>query len=198
MTAQQSRSAAVLERTGARGLLERGVGEPVRRLRPLLPRQARGRGHRRHPFHHIGCKLLDGRTCRCADYKQRRRRVPDCVKLTPEAVRSISWLPPTCGYRLIAEGKDLNWWHPLVSGVARHGARGGRLGEEQGGGQRGRRAAGSAAGFHRELAEQSAAGREEGEGVTFSQRERVDARSPSRVRGSGDRRWIAESLRSSK
>jgi uncharacterized cysteine cluster protein YcgN (CxxCxxCC family) len=67
-------------------------------------------------FTSIGCKLLDGRTCQCADYKQRRRRVRDCVKLTPEAVRSIKWLPPTCGYRLIAEGKDLKWWHPLVSG----------------------------------------------------------------------------------
>lgn len=67
-------------------------------------------------FTSIGCKLLDGRSCRCADYRQRRRRVRDCVKLTPEAVRTIPWLPPTCGYRLIAEGKDLKWWHPLVSG----------------------------------------------------------------------------------
>lgn len=67
-------------------------------------------------FTSVGCKLLDGRTCRCADYVRRRRRVRDCVKLTPEAVRAIKWLPPTCAYRLVAEGKDLNWWHPLVSG----------------------------------------------------------------------------------
>jgi uncharacterized cysteine cluster protein YcgN (CxxCxxCC family) len=42
--------------------------------------------------------------------------VPDCVKLTPQNVRTIPWLPPTCAYRLRAEGRDLAWWHPLVSG----------------------------------------------------------------------------------
>lgn len=64
----------------------------------------------------IGCALLDVGTCRCADYANRSRRVPDCVTLTPEAVRSLTWLPPTCAYRLVAEGKDLPHWHPLVSG----------------------------------------------------------------------------------
>jgi uncharacterized cysteine cluster protein YcgN (CxxCxxCC family) len=38
------------------------------------------------------------------------------VRLTPAAVRSLSWLPHTCSYRLLAEGHDLYWWHPLVSG----------------------------------------------------------------------------------
>ena len=42
--------------------------------------------------------------------------MPDCVQLTPEKAATIAWLPPTCAYRLIAEGKDLDWWHPLVSG----------------------------------------------------------------------------------
>jgi uncharacterized cysteine cluster protein YcgN (CxxCxxCC family) len=64
----------------------------------------------------IACKLLDGESCRCRDYKNRRRRVPDCVRLTPESVRTLSWLPPSCAYRLVAEGRDLYWWHPLVSG----------------------------------------------------------------------------------
>ncbi len=67
-------------------------------------------------FTDIGCKLLDAKTCRCTDYKRRRRRVKDCVKLTPEGVRSLTWLPKTCAYRLVAEGRDLYWWHPLVSG----------------------------------------------------------------------------------
>ena len=67
-------------------------------------------------FTDIGCKLLDGASCRCTDYARRRRRVRDCVKLTPDAVRSLSWLPGTCAYRVVAEGRDLAWWHPLVSG----------------------------------------------------------------------------------
>jgi uncharacterized cysteine cluster protein YcgN (CxxCxxCC family) len=67
-------------------------------------------------FTDLGCKLLDGQTCQCLDYRRRQRRVPDCVKLTPEAVRSLSWLPVTCAYRVLAEGGELAWWHPLVSG----------------------------------------------------------------------------------
>jgi uncharacterized protein len=67
-------------------------------------------------FTDVGCRLLDAKNCRCRDYARRRRRVKDCVKLTPAAVRSLSWLPRTCAYRLIAEGQDLAWWHPLVSG----------------------------------------------------------------------------------
>ncbi|MBX9861107.1 MAG: YcgN family cysteine cluster protein [Hyphomicrobium sp.] len=68
-------------------------------------------------FTNVGCKLLDGQTCRCKDYVRRKRYVPDCVKLTPALVRSIKWLPPTCAYRLVADGEDLKWWHPLVSGT---------------------------------------------------------------------------------
>jgi len=69
-------------------------------------------------IHHtdIGCKLFDAEKCACKDYPNRRERVPDCVKLTPKKARSLPWLPPTCAYRLVAEGKDLKWWHPLVSG----------------------------------------------------------------------------------
>jgi len=63
----------------------------------------------------VACTLLDEGTCRCRDYTNRTARVPDCVPLTPEAVRRLTWLPPTCAYRLLAEGKDLRWWHPLVS-----------------------------------------------------------------------------------
>lgn len=64
----------------------------------------------------IGCTLLDGHGCRCRDYRNRSRRVPDCVRLTPEAVREIPWLPPTCAYRLVHEGRDLPAWHPLLTG----------------------------------------------------------------------------------
>lgn len=64
----------------------------------------------------ISCKLLDGATCRCRDYDNRHATVPDCVVLTPEKVLDIRWIPRTCAYRLVAEGKDLHDWHPLVSG----------------------------------------------------------------------------------
>ena len=67
-------------------------------------------------FTDVGCRLLDPQTCRCRNYKNRRRVVNDCVQLTPKNITSIDWLPPTCGYRLVNEGKDLYWWHPLVSG----------------------------------------------------------------------------------
>jgi uncharacterized cysteine cluster protein YcgN (CxxCxxCC family) len=67
-------------------------------------------------FTDVACKLFNSNTCRCADYAHRRRRVHDCIKLTPAKVRTLGWLPPSCAYRLIAEGRDLAWWHPLVSG----------------------------------------------------------------------------------
>ena len=60
--------------------------------------------------------LLDCESCRCSDYEDRLTTVPDCLPLTPQSVREITWLPPTCAYRLVAEGRDLYWWHHLVSG----------------------------------------------------------------------------------
>jgi uncharacterized cysteine cluster protein YcgN (CxxCxxCC family) len=67
-------------------------------------------------FTDVGCKLLDAEGCRCRDYENRQKLVPDCVRLTPENVTEINWLPPTCAYRLVATGRDLYRWHPLVSG----------------------------------------------------------------------------------
>lgn len=64
----------------------------------------------------VGCKLLDDATCQCRDYKNRQKKVADCVRLTPKTVRDLNWLPPTCAYRLLSEGEDLPEWHPLVSG----------------------------------------------------------------------------------
>ena len=69
-------------------------------------------------FTNVACRLLDGQSCLCKDYPNRKKRVPDCVKLTPKRVVAVDWLPPTCAYRLVAEGQDLPWWHPLVSGSA--------------------------------------------------------------------------------
>ncbi len=67
-------------------------------------------------FTSVRCRLMDGTSCRCTDYENRQATVPECIQLTPAAVDEIVWLPPTCGYRLVREGHDLYWWHPLVSG----------------------------------------------------------------------------------
>jgi uncharacterized cysteine cluster protein YcgN (CxxCxxCC family) len=64
----------------------------------------------------VGCRLFDAGTCRCTNYAHRLAVVPDCVELTPQKVRTLPWLPSSCAYRLVAEGRDLAWWHPLVSG----------------------------------------------------------------------------------
>lgn len=69
-------------------------------------------------YTNVACRLLDLDTCQCGNYAKRRRFVPDCVQLTPETLHEIDWLPPTCAYRRVAEGKGLAWWHPLVSGDA--------------------------------------------------------------------------------
>jgi uncharacterized cysteine cluster protein YcgN (CxxCxxCC family) len=66
----------------------------------------------------LACKLLDIGTCRCGSYETRHQKVPDCVRLTPESAGTLEWLPPSCAYRLVANGEDLAWWHPLVSGNA--------------------------------------------------------------------------------
>ena len=67
-------------------------------------------------FTSVGCRLFNAKTCRCRDYENRQAEVSDCVRLTPQNVRTIKWLPSTCAYRLVAEGRDLYPWHPLVSG----------------------------------------------------------------------------------
>ncbi|MDE1173852.1 MAG: YcgN family cysteine cluster protein [Parvibaculaceae bacterium] len=67
-------------------------------------------------FTEIACHLLDCQSCQCKDYENRSQIVPDCVKLTPESLDEIDWLPDSCAYRLVADGDDLPNWHPLVSG----------------------------------------------------------------------------------
>jgi uncharacterized cysteine cluster protein YcgN (CxxCxxCC family) len=63
----------------------------------------------------VVCRYLD-QACQCTDYGNRHRNVPDCVELNQDNVMQFKWLPTTCAYRLVAEGKDLFDWHPLVSG----------------------------------------------------------------------------------
>ena len=64
----------------------------------------------------VACRLLDLGACRCTRYAERKQLVPGCVVLTPDRLDRLTWMPSTCAYRLLHEGRDLPWWHPLVSG----------------------------------------------------------------------------------
>jgi len=64
----------------------------------------------------VHCTLFDPDRCRCTDYEDRRRTVPDCVKLTPGNVGELKWMPPSCAYRRLHEGRGLPAWHPLITG----------------------------------------------------------------------------------
>ncbi len=63
----------------------------------------------------VVCDLIDLNTCRCTRYSKRCKLVPDCLDLKQHDFADFNWLPSTCAYKLIAEGKDLPSWHPLVS-----------------------------------------------------------------------------------
>lgn len=65
----------------------------------------------------VVCRFLDDDRCRCTVYPRRHELVSDCVHLSSRSLPSFTWLPQTCAYRRVAEGKDLEWWHPLVSGT---------------------------------------------------------------------------------
>ena len=66
----------------------------------------------------VACRYLDLCSHQCSDYANRQRNVPDCVKVTPDNIHALTWLPHTCGYRLVAMGEPLPSWHPLISGEA--------------------------------------------------------------------------------
>lgn len=68
-------------------------------------------------FTRIACRLLDDTTCRCAQYPIRKQFVPECVVLTPKTLPDVAYfMPATCAYRLLHEGKSLPDWHPLLTG----------------------------------------------------------------------------------
>lgn len=67
-------------------------------------------------YTNVACRLLNIDTIRCDNYPMRKRFVPDCINLNPEKLKTINWLPETCAYLLLHEGKPLPQWHHLISG----------------------------------------------------------------------------------
>jgi uncharacterized protein len=63
----------------------------------------------------IACRFLDTINCSCIIYEERLETEPDCLKLDPHNIKDFTWLPQTCAYRRIYEGKSLEWWHHLIS-----------------------------------------------------------------------------------
>lgn len=64
----------------------------------------------------VHCKLFDPQACRCSDYANRNAQVPDCIKLTPNNIEQLGWMPKSCAYRRLHEGRPLAAWHHLISG----------------------------------------------------------------------------------
>ena len=64
----------------------------------------------------VHCRLFDADACRCSDYENRKAHVPECIKLTPYNIEGLEWMPPSCAYRRLHEGKTLPHWHPLITG----------------------------------------------------------------------------------
>ncbi|CAA9509226.1 MAG: UPF0260 protein YcgN [uncultured Sphingomonadaceae bacterium] len=87
----------------------------------------------------VACRLLDRHSCRCSSYKQRKRFVPDCLRLTPEKLPNIGWLPESCAYVRRQAGEPLPAWHYLLTGdreavhAAGESARGWTVSEDQAG-----------------------------------------------------------------
>ena len=87
----------------------------------------------------VACRLLDRRSGQCSDYRRRHAFVPDCVRLTPSKLDQLDWLPSTCAYRLLRDGKPLQPWHHLLSGdretvhASGHSVRGWTVSEQDAG-----------------------------------------------------------------
>jgi len=64
----------------------------------------------------VHCKLFDPDRCSCSDYAHRKKHVPDCIKLTPYNIEALEWMPLSCAYRRLHEGKTLPEWHHLITG----------------------------------------------------------------------------------
>jgi len=66
-------------------------------------------------YTNIVCQYLDNKSCSCSQYEQRQTLVPSCVKLTKDNIDDIFFMPQSCSYRRVQEGRGLASWHPLLN-----------------------------------------------------------------------------------
>lgn len=67
-------------------------------------------------FTNVACNQLNLKTCQCKHYEDRFSYEADCIKLNRYNLETFEWLPSTCAYRLLLDGKSLPAWHPLKTG----------------------------------------------------------------------------------
>ena len=67
-------------------------------------------------YTNVSCKLLCEKSASCKDYENRKSIVPDCIILSPDNLKDLKWMPETCAYKLLNEGKNLPYWQHLLSG----------------------------------------------------------------------------------
>ncbi|MBR9727097.1 YcgN family cysteine cluster protein [Shewanella intestini] len=67
-------------------------------------------------YTNVACHLLNHQSCRCEKYPQRFEFVPQCTAITVDNIASLTWLPDSCSYKRLYEGRGLASWHPLITG----------------------------------------------------------------------------------
>ena len=66
-------------------------------------------------FTAVACQYLNEKKCQCSVYSQRTELVPNCVQLTQDNLEYIFYMPNSCSYKRLLEGRGLPSWHPLLN-----------------------------------------------------------------------------------
>lgn len=52
-------------------------------------------------YTNVVCRYFDEESGSCTVYEQRCELVPECLKLTPDNISTIQWMPRSCAYRAL-------------------------------------------------------------------------------------------------
>ena len=55
-------------------------------------------------YTNVACRLLNLTSCRCTQYADRVRLVPECINIRQHEISELRWLPSTCANRLFSSG----------------------------------------------------------------------------------------------